>query len=345
MPRYKNGLARVGKVYHYCFTIQRQQFKGSTRASDRATAEQVLASKRREALLGPQDAPAPIPTLRGLVDAWQASYKSTYSQRHLAIVETFARIWINPELGDLPIHKVTTQRVLDLRQRMLEAGRAPNTANIMLRTLKLLMSYAIRLGHLEAKPFDVAPIKVQRKPRPTVAVASVPAFLEAATAVAQEPQVGLMIATALLLGLRISEVTHMRWEWFEPASRTYTVGKAKGKDARVVPVPDWLWNRLGQAPKTLCEWVFPTETGEPHGRNYLQKPLQRLCERLELGRLTPHRLRASFATLHAEAGTPITDIQGMLGHKSVTTTMLYVEQTLGARRRAQDALSKQLGLG
>lgn len=344
MPRFKNGLARAGEVYHFCFRVNGTQYKGSTKARDRATAEQVLATKRREALLGPQDAPVPIPTLRCLIQAWQASYKSTFSQRHLEIVETFARIWINPELGDLPVNKITTQRVLDLRRKMLEAGRAPNTANIMLRTLKLLMSYAIRLGHLETKPFDVAPIKVQQKPRPTIPAETVPQFLEEASKVSSDPQVGLMLAVALLMGMRISEVTHMRWEWFDPAHKTYTVARTKGKELRTIPIPEWLWNRLAVAPKNLGEWVFPSKGGVPHGRNHLQKPLQRLCKTLGLGALSPHRLRGSFATLHAEGGTPVTDIQAMLGHKAISTSLRYIEQGLESKRRAVDSLARYLGL-
>lgn len=77
MPRFKNGLSRVGEVYHYCFRVNGTQFKGSTRAQDRATAEKVLAQKRKEALLGPENLPQPIPTLGALVDAWVASYKAS----------------------------------------------------------------------------------------------------------------------------------------------------------------------------------------------------------------------------------------------------------------------------
>ena len=34
----------------------------------------------------------------------------------------------------------------------------------------------------------------------------------------------------------------------------------------------------------------------------------------------------------------------MLGHKNVQTTMMYVETSLDAKRRAQDALSQKLRL-
>jgi len=48
--------------------------------------------------------------------------------------------------------------------------------------------------------------------------------------------------------------------------------------------------------------------------------------------------------LHAEAGTPVPEIQGMLGHKNIATTMIYVETNLEAKRRSEDMLSKELGL-
>jgi site-specific recombinase XerD len=34
----------------------------------------------------------------------------------------------------------------------------------------------------------------------------------------------------------------------------------------------------------------------------------------------------------------------MLGHKAITTTQIYLETSLDAKRRAQDALGQKLGL-
>jgi integrase len=97
-------------------------------------------------------------------------------------------------------------------------------------------------------------------------------------------------------------------------------------------------------PKTISPWVFPAEDGNPHRPQFCKKALGRVCEKLGLGNVTQHRLRASFASLHAEAGTPVPEIQGMLGHKNIATTMIYVETSLEAKRRAQDTLSQKLGL-
>jgi len=36
----------------------------------------------------------------------------------------------------------------------------------------------------------------------------------------------------------------MRFEWLDIEQRTYQVGSAKGKEARVLPVLSWLWDDL-----------------------------------------------------------------------------------------------------
>ena len=344
MPHFKNGLSRVGKVYHYCFRINGQQFKGSTRATDRTTAEQVVILKRKEAILGPQPKPTPIPTVRELTDAWVKSYRSTYSLRHIESVEGFAKVWINPTLGDLKVNKVSTQAVLDLRQKMLDEGRSRATANLMLRILKLLMSYAIRLGHMERKPFSVSPLRIQRKPRPTIPAERVSEFFSIVDSITSNTQVRTMFRMMVGLGLRASEVRNARWEWVDTDRRTYTVGKAKGKEARVLPIPEWLWIHLAQQTRALSVWIYPSDSGAPHSSNFLLRYLSKVSKKLSIPHLTQHRLRATFATLHAEAGTPISEIQGLLGHKQITTTMIYIESSLGARKRAQDALSQKLGL-
>lgn len=226
---------------------------------------------------------------------------------------------------------------------MLEAGRSIPTANHFLRVVKLLWNHAVAGGFIDSIPFRVKPLRVQKKPRPTVPASRIPEFLSAIDARSHSPQIALLLKVMLGMGMRESEALGMRWEWFDVDQMTYTVGKAKGKEARVIPVPGWLWNAIHTMPKTLSEWVFPSEDGTLHNPHFCRKVLQRVCEDLDLGKVTQHRLRATFASLHAEAGTPITEIQGMLGHKNIATTMIYVETSLDARRKAQDTLSQRLG--
>lgn len=197
MPTFRNGLCKLGETYLYCFRVRGQQFKGSTRATDRTTAEKVLQEKRREAVLRLQTGYVEPPTVAVLLNQWVAAHQQVLSPAHILNTRRLMAKWVLPTLADTRIDRVKTSAVMGIRSRVLEAGRTLSTANLVTRTIKLLWNFALRLDYLEKLPFQ----------------------------------------------------------------------------------------------------------------------------------------------------TPVAEIQGMLGHKQIQTTMIYVEQSLDAKRRAQDALSQKLGLG
>lgn len=343
---YKNGLAKLeGGAYYYCFRINGRQYKGSTRATDLTTARKVLEEKRKAVLCGKSATPAPIPSASELVKEWVAIHQATVSRQHVKSVQDVTRNWILPVLGRKPIDEASTAMVTAIRNSVLEKGLKPATANHVLRVVSLLWRHAIDAGHLEALPFKVKPIRLQKVPRPIVGAVRVQDFLAEVDRCTRNPQIPVVIRVLIGLGLRESEALGMRWEWFDSEHRTYTVGRAKGREARVLPVPKWLWEAIHSMPKSISEWVFPSVAdGKPHRSQFCKKVLERVCKNLQMGRVTPHRLRATFASLHAETGTPLSEIQNMLGHKNIATTMIYVETSLEAKRKAQDALSLRLGL-
>ena len=48
----------------------------------------------------------------------------------------------------------------------------------------------------------------------------------------------------------------------------------------------------------------------------------------EVRGVTPHRLRASVATILLDAGIPLDQVQKFLRHKRITTTQIYAETSL-----------------
>ncbi|BDU74541.1 tyrosine-type recombinase/integrase [Mesoterricola silvestris] len=339
------GLKKVGPFWHYSIQVNGQRAHGSTKATDLATARKVMEEKRRDLLHGQLNLQKKIPpTLNQVWESWWKANQTTFSQKHLVSAECRYRRWLKPSLGCVRVDHIKADAVMQVRSQLLEAGRSGRYANNTLELLRALIRFTIRVGDLDQLPFEVKPLRLQKKPRPTVPASRIPEFLAAVDSHAHSPHVAVMLKTMLGLGIRESEALGMRWEWFSPDQRTYTVGKAKGKEARVIPVPDWLWNAIFAMPKQRSEWVFPGEDGKHHHPQFCKKALQRVCKELGLGNVTQHRLRATFASLHAEAGTPISEIQGMLGHKDIATTLIYVETSLDAKRRSQDALCRKLGL-
>jgi site-specific recombinase XerD len=50
--------------------------------------------------------------------------------------------------------------------------------------------------------------------------------------------------------------------------------------------------------------------------------------RVSISNVTPHRLRASVATLLLDAGMPLDQVQKFLRHKRITATQIYADTSL-----------------
>ncbi len=339
------GLQRIGRYWHFNLSVNGQRSHGSTRCTDLATARKVLEQKRRALVEGQLGRPTRILTVRELVAEWLNINRATFSKVHLRTSECALRLWVVPVIGSLTLLRITAQSAMEIRARMLEQGCSGTYVNNTIKTLTAVLNFGVRARYIAELPFRLPKLRVQRKPRAIVPAARFREFMAALDCVAKNPHIPIILKVMVGLGIRESEALGMRLEWFDHHQRTYVVGKAKGKEARVIPVPEWLWCAIHAMPKPqLSEWVFPSEDGAPHRPQFCKKALNQVCTQLGLGNVTAHRLRATFASLHAEAGTPITEIQGMLGHKNVATTMIYVETSLESKRRSQDTLSQKLGL-
>lgn len=62
----------------------------------------------------------------------------------------------------------------------------------------------------------------------------------------------------------------------------------------------------------------------PHTTASLRNQVYRLANRAGLDGVSPHRLRASGATIAMHRGVPLVVIQAVLGHARIQTTMRYV---------------------
>lgn len=338
----------VGSVWHARFQKDGKRVQRTTKETDYSRAVAVAW----EMYCGE----GPVPTLSALARSWLDVHELTTSREHLRSVGEFARNHLY-DLGLLRIDRIRTEDVEAARARHLK-NRAPATANLWLRILKLLFHWAMKRGVLDRIPWRVKMLRLQKKPRVILPVVKAAGWLAAVDeAAGKRTGIALAIRLMLGLGLRESEALTARWEWIDWGRRTYTPGITKGREAVPLPMPEWLIERLTplrgpkrrRMPRGSRRASRPQGliVVSPRGGSYSSGSTRDVISKANAATgvvgLTPHRLRGTFATLLSEAGVPVQDIQRVMRHKDARTTMGYLELDMDRAAQAQEEIAKRMG--
>ena len=141
---------------------------------------------------------------------------------------------------------------------------------------------------------------------------------------------GTMLRLMLNTGLRLAEVTALRWRDIDLTTGKLMVRQGKGAKDRTLWVGEGDierlrgWRERQAALCGQCEYVFTTLQGKPLGHRYVQRMVKRYAAKAGINKnVSPHTLRHTFATdLYRETGK-IRLVQKVLGHADLSTTMIY----------------------
>lgn len=361
---YKNGIAKVGEYWWICFRRAGQKIERSTGCTNRSDAELVLAEERRKAGFARLGVKLPesinAPALEVVVHEWAESNRGVLADRYLAQgLEGLERHW--GPIAALPLQDISSSHVEALRKAYLGSNgyrihKGTRTIvahtlggwNRQIRLLSAIFGWAIRVkNYLPSRPWNAQERKVQQIARPVVWPEQVQEYLLAIDERTYRRDIALGIRMQLGLGLRETETGTSRWEWLSWRQNEYVPGATKNRRTRKVPIPAWLmallkveWERQGSPKRGL---ILPDAKGDLQNRGYSKNAVRLAGEDIGVHGLHPHRLRATFATTHYEAGTPLSEIQQMLGHKKPETTLRYIEMRQVGAAAAQDRVAMMMG--
>ncbi|HEY9157540.1 site-specific integrase [Candidatus Binatus sp.] len=164
------------------------------------------------------------------------------------------------------------------------------------------------------------------------------------------------LTTVALTGMRQGEALSLRWSEVDLVGSKIEVGRtatwarvlsAKAEDGtrekpgpmsaryfppktrtskRTIPIPAALVSILRawklQCPPSSADLVFPAPDGTAlHRSRTLKGCLRPTLRRAKLRRVNVHSLRHSFASVLIMAGSPVTEVQHLLGHSSAAITL------------------------
>jgi integrase/recombinase XerD len=148
----------------------------------------------------------------------------------------------------------------------------------------------------------------------------------------QGSRYGLMVKTLLYTGARGSEFINIRVVDLcldlEPP-QVYLAVAQGGSDGYVPSLPALAHEFRTHLSGRKAIYLFESNRHAPSTPRAVQLVVQDAAKRAGLAqRVTPHRLRASVATLPLDAGMPIDQVPKFLRHKHLSTTQLYAETSL-----------------
>ena len=142
-------------------------------------------------------------------------------------------------------------------------------------------------------------------------------------------------------GIRASECAALTEADVDLEARTVTVS-GKGGHERAVPLNNRVVETLSlyrhqRRPATPRAAFFVSRNGNAISRNLVYERVRTWGYRAGITkRISPHRLRHTFATHLVRAGVNVVTIRDLLGHKLITSTQVYLHVTARDLRSAAD---------
>lgn len=253
--------------------------------------------------------------------------------------------WVLPEFASKLLSEIRPTDLEPWVKRMRSHNLAASSINKIVQIFKAVLNYEVRMGRIPYNP--VAGFKLLRVPQREFLVwnkREAQDFLAHMQAKYRERHawVHTVYLLALNTGLRAGEIWGLRWSdvlWSDQLikveqtcdaiTRSLKIG-TKGRRSRFVPLTKPIADGLRELQELADSSPLVFHTGgrpinhDNFRRDHWEKDVREASENLGLRAIRFHDLRHAAATLMLREGLAPGEVQQILGHSSLTTTMRYV---------------------
>ena len=239
--------------------------------------------------------------------------------------------------GELDLPSVTANDVRAWLMDRASRGEKPATLRLHLQALRALYRYLLRQGVVDVNPAAIVELAKLPKPLPTfVRAGTVDTVLDADIDEQDFAQVRDRLIVMLLYetGIRLSELIGLQDAAVDTAKGELKVHGKRDKD-RIVPFGSELaaavehYRTLRASVVPECGNLLVTARGKALYPSLVYHVVHNaLAAAGGTGKLSPHVLRHTFASVMLNNGAELNNVKDLLGHESLAATQVYTHVTL-----------------
>lgn len=277
-------------------------------------------------------------TARGLRSTSIAAYRSTLLQ---------FRDYIRVRGGNCCPQEVSARQVLEYLEFLrVERCNKDSAVNRQVTILKNFYRAMVAMGHLEPEVNPMAHFpKIKSVPRKLPVTLTPEEIRKLLLAPPEDTIIGLRDRALLALiygtGIRATECSQITGGDVDLQNRTVQV-TGKGGHQRTIPLNEEVVKALrlylrARGPAGPQAAFFQSRYKKALSRGSIYERVRTHARRAKIHkRVSPHKLRHTFATHLVQAGVGIVTIRDLLGHRQITSTQIYLHVTARDLRRAAE---------
>lgn len=226
---------------------------------------------------------------------------------------------------DIPIRRMTTD---DIRNYLVEYQKVRNcskaTVDNIRRNISSFFSWLEEEDYILKSPMRrIHKIRTKTVVKETISDENMEKMRDACKEIRDLAIIDLLYST----GMRVGELVNLNINDVNLEQRECIVFGKGNKERRVyfdakakIHLMEYLAERTDNTPALFVTLDSPHKRLQISG---VEIRLRQLGRRLELNRIHPHKFRRTMATRAIDKGMPIEQVQKILGHSQIDTTMQY----------------------
>lgn len=226
-----------------------------------------------------------------------------------------------------PLNKITTNDIRIYLYGLTERGNTNRTADGKRLIIHTFFDWCVKEEYLTKNPCDrIGPIKFEVKPREPLSDIELELVRDACKDYREKALIELLYST----GCRVSEMVVLKKSDIDfQTKEVHLFGKgSKHRISYLNARAEVALKKYWFTREDYCDSVIAT-IRHPHkgiSKAQIEQIVRQIGERAGIGRnLYPHLIRHTTASMSLERGMNVTDLQKMLGHEKLDTTMIYAK--------------------